>query len=238
MLHLRPGEKLVRNWSNKGLHVNMNEGGAPGALTGRPRTSSFTFTVQPKVLTAGWHMFSLPYAPAPAGPSPASVFSGQPFKLDRWMAPSQQYAVIDPAKGLHDLQASFAPPGASVLANPVGLGYWVYLPQATTLTLAADPVLAPSYSIPLAADWNQVGDPFVFPVHLSLAQFVSGGVTMTVPQALGQGLLRPKAYRLLNSSSTQYDPLRTNDVVLQPWESVWLRTSAPGTLIIPATPAP
>ena len=31
--------------------------------------------------------------------------------------------------------------------------------------------------------------------------------------------------------------LRTNDVILQPWESVWIRTSAPGTLIIPATPA-
>jgi hypothetical protein len=181
-------------------------------------------------------MFSLPYAPAPTAPAPGSVFSGQPFKLDRWMAGSQQYAVIDPAMPRNDVQASFSPPSSGVLANPVGLGYWVYLPNATPLTLAGDPVIAASYSIPLSQDWNQVGDPYVFPVHLSLAQFQSGGVTMTVPQALAQGLLRPKAYRLA-SSGTQYDPLRTSDVILQPWESLWIRTSAPGTLIIPATPA-
>jgi hypothetical protein len=33
-VQLRPGEKLVRNWSNKGLHVNMLDGRAPGALEG------------------------------------------------------------------------------------------------------------------------------------------------------------------------------------------------------------
>jgi hypothetical protein len=165
------------------------------------------------------------------------VFSGQPFKLDRWMPAAAQYAVIDPVRGRNDVQASFAPPGSGVSANPVGLGYWVYLPNPTTLTLAGDPVIASSYSIPLAQDWNQVGDPYVFPVHLSLAQFLSGGVTMSVPQALGQGLLRPKVYRLPSAGGTQYDVLRTNDVILQPWESVWIRTSAPGTLIIPATPA-
>jgi len=34
-VQLRPGERLVRNWSNKGLHVNMKEGGGPGILGGR-----------------------------------------------------------------------------------------------------------------------------------------------------------------------------------------------------------
>src|SRR5207302_6277007 len=130
-----------------------------------------------------------------------------------------------------------APPGAGVSANPVGLGYWVYLPNPTTLTLAGDPVISSSYTIPLAQEWNQVGDPYVFPVRLALAQFQSGGVTMSVPEALAQGLLRPKAYRYPGASGAQYDPLRTSDVILQPWESVWIRTSTPGTLIIPATPA-
>ena len=32
-IQLRPGEKLVRNWSNKGLHVNMDgAGNTPGCL--------------------------------------------------------------------------------------------------------------------------------------------------------------------------------------------------------------
>jgi hypothetical protein len=32
-IQLRPGEKLVRNWSNKGLHINMHDGRAPDSLT-------------------------------------------------------------------------------------------------------------------------------------------------------------------------------------------------------------
>ncbi|HSU65860.1 MAG TPA: hypothetical protein VLJ39_03215, partial [Tepidisphaeraceae bacterium] len=33
-IQLRPGETLTRNWSNKGLHVNMFEGGKPECLNG------------------------------------------------------------------------------------------------------------------------------------------------------------------------------------------------------------
>jgi hypothetical protein len=33
-VQLRPGERLTRNWSNKGLHVNQREGGGPGCLVG------------------------------------------------------------------------------------------------------------------------------------------------------------------------------------------------------------
>ncbi len=31
-VQLRPGERLTRNWSNKGLHVNMDGGGSPGCI--------------------------------------------------------------------------------------------------------------------------------------------------------------------------------------------------------------
>jgi hypothetical protein len=35
-IQLRPGEKITRNWSNKGLHINMDgAGAAPSCLTGR-----------------------------------------------------------------------------------------------------------------------------------------------------------------------------------------------------------
>jgi len=208
-----------------------------GALTGRPGSSSLSFTVQPKLLTAGWHMFSLPYAPAPAAPSPGSVFSGKPFKLDRWLPDTLQYAVIDPAAGRSDAGASFAPPNPGVSNIPVGLGYWVYLPQDTTLTLAGDPVVSQSYRIPMAAGWNQVGDPYVFPVRLADAQFQTGIVSVSVSEALNKGWLRPFAY-ILGSSGYQQPPPHTADVVLQPWQSVWLRAGQAGTLVIPATPAP
>lgn len=33
-IQLRPGQRLVRNWSNTGLHVNMKDGKAPGCIRG------------------------------------------------------------------------------------------------------------------------------------------------------------------------------------------------------------
>ena len=43
-IQLRPGERLTRNWSNRGLYVNMDgTSGAPGALTGRIGEESLTY---------------------------------------------------------------------------------------------------------------------------------------------------------------------------------------------------
>jgi hypothetical protein len=43
-VQLRPGERLTRNWSNKGLHVNKKDGGAPGCLTMKTGTGSLAHT--------------------------------------------------------------------------------------------------------------------------------------------------------------------------------------------------
>jgi hypothetical protein len=43
-LRLRPGERLTRNWSNKGLHVNMKDGGAPGCLKMETGKDSLVYT--------------------------------------------------------------------------------------------------------------------------------------------------------------------------------------------------
>ena len=40
-VQLRVGEKLTRNWFNKGLHVNMDGGGAPASLTAKIGEGSF-----------------------------------------------------------------------------------------------------------------------------------------------------------------------------------------------------
>jgi subtilisin family serine protease len=208
---------------------------ATGALTGRPRPTTLTFTVRPKVLTTGWHMFSLPYAPAPTAPAPGSVFSGQSFKLARWIPSATQYAVLDASSGRSDPRATFAPSDSGVAANPIGVGYWAYVPQDTPITLAGDPVVDAPYRIPMVVDWNQVGDPYVFPVRLTDAQYQTVSGTVPVTEALTRGWLRPSSFHL---GSGQYSKQPTTSVVLHPWESVWLRAEVPGTLIIPATPAP
>jgi hypothetical protein len=45
-IQLRPGERLMRNWSNRGLHVNMNGGDSPGCL--KMKTGSDALVYAPK----------------------------------------------------------------------------------------------------------------------------------------------------------------------------------------------
>ena len=52
-IRLRPGERLTRNWSNKGLHVNMNGGGAPGCITGKTGQDSLRYTPKDGDLAPG-----------------------------------------------------------------------------------------------------------------------------------------------------------------------------------------
>jgi hypothetical protein len=43
-IQLRPGERHTRNWSNKGLHVDMKGGAAPGCLTGQTGVDALVYT--------------------------------------------------------------------------------------------------------------------------------------------------------------------------------------------------
>jgi hypothetical protein len=43
-IQLRPGLRLTRNWSNKGLHVNGKAGGAPGCLTLKTGQEALVYT--------------------------------------------------------------------------------------------------------------------------------------------------------------------------------------------------
>ncbi len=53
-IRLRPGERLTRNWSNKGLHVNMNGGGGPpGCITAKVGQDSLRYTPKDGDLAPG-----------------------------------------------------------------------------------------------------------------------------------------------------------------------------------------
>jgi hypothetical protein len=43
-IQLRPGERLVRNWSNKGLHINGKTAGSPGCLAGKTGQGALAYT--------------------------------------------------------------------------------------------------------------------------------------------------------------------------------------------------
>jgi hypothetical protein len=53
-VRLRPGERLTRNWFNKGLHVNMKgDGGAPGCINGKVGQDSLRYTPKDGDLAPG-----------------------------------------------------------------------------------------------------------------------------------------------------------------------------------------
>ena len=65
-IQLRRGERLTRNWSNKGLHVNRNaSGGAPGCINGKTGSDSLGYTPQygdlaPGRIGNGTHEYEVP----------------------------------------------------------------------------------------------------------------------------------------------------------------------------------
>jgi hypothetical protein len=66
-IRLRPGERLTRNWGNKGLHVNMKTGEAPGCLTGKTGTDALVYTpdygdLAPGRIGNGIHEYAPPLA--------------------------------------------------------------------------------------------------------------------------------------------------------------------------------
>ncbi|NQT88772.1 hypothetical protein HQ560_18540, partial [bacterium] len=66
-VQLRPGERLVRNWSNKGLHLMKGMDGAPGALTGVVGKGSLRYTpaygdLAPGRIGNGTHEYDAPLA--------------------------------------------------------------------------------------------------------------------------------------------------------------------------------
>ncbi len=64
-VQLRPGERITRSWHNRGLHVNMDGGEAPGSLTTRPGESDMRYSpkfgdVAPGRVGNGIHEWAVP----------------------------------------------------------------------------------------------------------------------------------------------------------------------------------
>ncbi|HYF51905.1 MAG TPA: hypothetical protein VEJ63_21025 [Planctomycetota bacterium] len=66
-IQLREGERITRNWSNKGLHVNMDWGGAPGVLSATVGQNDLRYSpangdLAPGRIGNGTHEYDVPLA--------------------------------------------------------------------------------------------------------------------------------------------------------------------------------
>jgi hypothetical protein len=217
-----------------GVGTHTLEITATSSVTGRTRSAFVEFQVAPKVLQPGWHMLALPYTLSSSSGDPATIFAGKPYRMARWIAASGEYAFHDPPTERRDARATFSPTGTSLAGNPAGLGYWVKLTEATTLSLPGDPVLTPEYRIPLSKGWSMVGNPYVFPVGLSGIRYQVGSQTVTLAQAIEKGWLGRNIYAFVSGSTTSpYVTLSATSGVLTPYQAVWIQAGTGGTLIIP-----
>ena len=112
-----------------------------------------------------------------------------------------------------------------------GVGYWVYLKNATPVTQTGTP-LAGSVQVALNPAWNQIGVPSTTGVTVNTLTFTgTDGIARSFADATGSTyhLASPTLY---SYDGTAYQPVGTG-ATLQPWQAYWIRVYTPVTLNIP-----
>jgi hypothetical protein len=138
-VQLRPGERLTRNWSNRGLHVNMKDGKGPGCMK----------------MTTGSH--SLVYTPSYGDIAPGRVGNGtltydMPVKSAAYRAGA--FAAENLAPEAVRVQDA-AKPGVLVVRMPSS---YVYLTGALSFTAAVGSggAITVSFSDNNGLDWKEL----------------------------------------------------------------------------------
>ena len=147
-VQLRPGEKITRNWFNKGLHVNMNgAGGAPGCMDIKGERPAYLNLqkkfgdLAPGRVGNGTHEYVVPLADG--------TFRTGALTVENLASKSEGaacgVAVKDGSK-----------PGVLVIRMPSS---YVYLGGSITLTPVVKPdgSIAVSFSDNQGQDWKKVG---------------------------------------------------------------------------------
>ena len=135
-------------------------------------------------------------------------------------------AVWNPLTGAYALD-----PTAPADALRPGVGYWVYLKNATPVTQIGG-TLTGSVSVALNPAWNQIGVPSPAGVTASSMTFTaSNGKTYTFADASSS------TYHLINGTlysynGSAYQPV-SSGATLQPWQAYWIQVYTPVTVNIP-----
>jgi hypothetical protein len=168
---------------------------------------------------AGQSMVALPLTPPPGSQRMVDIFGTT--DVARYVPtnspPSYARGDVDPDHP--ELQAE------------PGKGYFVLLPAARTIAVPGDPVQeVGSFSVALAAGWNQVGN--MYQTALPLANM----------NAAGGGELRPFAFIYDNAIGNyrliSRDPaLNSARNYMEAWEAAWFRAVGGGVSVIVSAPA-
>ncbi|MBA3708459.1 MAG: hypothetical protein H0W83_06545 [Planctomycetes bacterium] len=149
-IQLRPGERLTRNWSNHGLHVNQDLGGGPGCLTEKTGEGQLRYAPGFGDLTNtrvgnGTSTYEVPLA--------SGAFRTGALVADNLECSSEVRNQDKPLPALHVKDT--AKPGVLIIRMPSS---YVYL--GGTLTYAAklgpDGAIAAAFSDNNGLDWKEL----------------------------------------------------------------------------------
>jgi subtilisin family serine protease len=210
------------------------------------RTATSSFRVSTPSLDAGLHLIGLPYAGL-ANAEPSDVF-GLPYEqiqMARWVpsdARDIKYHIYP------DQYASFNPPdasGSNPLVNqaPIGLGYFVRLPNRCTISSAGGALTdADSYEIELKhgdgeyRGWNMIANPFEGSVDWGTVTFIADGQRYDLREAMSEdvGITEGVLFSFVSTATGGYyqfapDPA---DAVMEFMGGYWLHVLRDATLVV------
>lgn len=185
-----------------------------------PRAVSRDVQVPPLAsadLAVGVQMLSVPFVLNNQDPAVAlGISPPAPLKLARWNTSTEKYDLY-PSSGLSILER--------------GKGYWTDVSGGGVLTLNGASVPGQQdVFLHLQQGWNQIGDPFELPFEWGRVKVVSQDQTLTLVDAVRQGLLRSTLFR--------WDPVMHEYVWsldtsyrLQPWAGYWVWANLDSDLV-------
>ena len=136
-----------------------------------------------------------------------------PLYIYRWL-PGRGYVGVPPCENV-DYRA--------------GMGFWLYVPQGTTLDVEVEPATGP-VEVPLEQGWNQLGNPFDIPIYVGAFSVERGGTTLPLEQAVAQGWVSGFMYT--------YDPSGGGYVTVGPtgcipeWAAFWFKANVDGCTLV------
>lgn len=186
------------------------------------------FFVQPKVISMGRRLISIPY---PIDPSIDlhSLFNSSDYRLARYIPSRSDYATMNwPGKDDDPLawpaNPGVHPEGLTTDTPPVGLGFWYDNASDTPLVINGTYDATRAYEITLTrgtSGWNLIGDPFPFSVAWESVKVRYQGKTLALKDAIAADWIRPALYRYDTSSGYTFQT--PPSAMLMPWEGHWVR---------------
>ena len=133
----------------------------------------------------------------------------------------------DPDQGSYVM----APPPENICYH-AGMGFWVWTYEPDVQVCVDVEVPTEDVTVPLAAAWNMIGNPFPFDVAISALRVRHNGQELPLLEAQAQGWVSAYLFGY-DSANGGYVMLDPEEGILEAWHGYWLRAYVECELLIP-----